>query len=349
VSPNRPSASLKRLFAAASLLVLVFGDPRSATPVAAGSPPDAPVIASPLATDVGADDVHMEMGAPFRDPDGDAHVATDWEIRSGDGATVVWAAYRSPVLVHAHLGDGVFQGPLAGQRRLNYGWPYLFRVRYLDSSGDWSEWAERPFVTARKVQIPAQQAIGILAQPAPGWSSDGGAPIALPAGSRLAIEDGQGTALLTLTGGDGLTVVPGPFLAEPNVLRLHLVAPPGAAVDLPSSRLTFILVEPGGARRQTVYLPALMVAAGADRVLWVTETGATFYGVAEETHATRERLARDTTIPWEVEPGYRLEAVVASLQLPTSLAFVDDPGADPAAPRFYLTEIYCRKQVVTKE
>ena len=95
MSPFRPRASLKRLVAVALLLSLGLGDLRHAATVVAGSPPDAPVITSPLASDVGADDVHMEMGAPFRDPDGDAHAATDWEIRTEDGATVVWAAYNS--------------------------------------------------------------------------------------------------------------------------------------------------------------------------------------------------------------------------------------------------------------
>jgi glucose/arabinose dehydrogenase len=335
--------------AAALLLSLTIGDLRQATPVLAGSPPDAPVIASPLERDVGADDVHMEMGAPFRDPDGDAHAATDWEIRSGDGADVVWAAYNSTELVHAHFSDGTFQGPLAGQRRLNYGWTYVFRVRFLDSGGDWSAWSERTFVTARKAQVPAQQAIGVLTQPAPAWRADGDAPISLPAGARLAIEEGQGAALLTLEGGDGLTVVPGPFLGEPNVLRLRLVAPTAAGLDLPSSRLTIVLVEPTGARRQTFYLPALSVAPGADRVLWVTQTGATFYGAGHEGHASRELLARDAILPWEIEPGYRLEAVAASFQIPVSLAFVDDPGADPAAPRFYVSELYGRIKVVAND
>ena len=82
MSPFRPRASLKRLVAVALLLSLGLGDLRHAATVPAGSPPDPPVITSPLASDVGADDVHMEMGAPFRDPDGDAHAATDWEIRT---------------------------------------------------------------------------------------------------------------------------------------------------------------------------------------------------------------------------------------------------------------------------
>ena len=74
----------------------------------------------------------MEIGEPFRDPDGDAHAATDWEIRAADGASVIWAAYGSAELLHAHLSDGVFQGPAAGRDRLDFKTLYLFRVRFLD-------------------------------------------------------------------------------------------------------------------------------------------------------------------------------------------------------------------------
>lgn len=64
-----------------SCLLLLLGSLLSPAAVAAGSPPD----------------VHMEMTAPFRDPDGDAHAASDWEIRTADGATAVWAAYDPTV------------------------------------------------------------------------------------------------------------------------------------------------------------------------------------------------------------------------------------------------------------
>ena len=83
------------LLPAACCVLIVLAGLLPAAPVVAGSPPDPPVITSPESTDVAPGDVHMEMGAPFHDPDGDAHVATDWEIRTDDGAIVVWAAYAS--------------------------------------------------------------------------------------------------------------------------------------------------------------------------------------------------------------------------------------------------------------
>ncbi|MCC6626105.1 MAG: PQQ-dependent sugar dehydrogenase, partial [Chloroflexi bacterium] len=331
------------------LLVMLVADPRAAVPVAAGSPPDAPVIASPQPTNVGADDVHMEISAPFHDPDGDTHVATDWEIRTSDGATVVWAAHDSPELVHAHFSDGVFMNLPAGQRRLNYGTRYIFRVRFRDSSGDVSEWTERRFVTSRKVQAAEQQALGALVQPAPAWRSDGDSPMTLPAGARLVLESGRGEALLTLSDGDPLTVTGGAVLAGSNVVRLRLLAPPTASLLTPTSRLTVVLLQPDGVQRQTFFLPALAVPAGGAAVLWPTVTGATFYGASDEGHSSRQHLARDTELPWELEPGYRLDASLATLSLPVSLAFVPNPGDDPAAPRLYVSELYGRIKVITND
>ena len=351
MSPFRPRASLKRLVAVALLLSLGLGDLRHAATVVAGSPPDAPVITSPLASDVGADDVHMEMGAPFRDPDGDAHAATDWEIRSEDGATVVWAAYNSAELVHAHFSDGTFQGPLAGQRRLSYGWTYLFRVRFLDSGGDWSAWSERRFVTARKVQTPAQQAIGVLAQPAPTWRADGDAPISLPAGARLAIEDGTGAALLTLSGGDSLTVTPGAFLAEPNV-----AAPPPDRAARRRARPPQLPVDgrPGQAHRRRAAanrLSAGRVGRPRRRPRAVGDRDGRDLLRRRRRRATRHASAWRATSSC---PGRSSRATgwrrwPPRLQMPVSLAFVENPGTDPAAPRFYVTELYGRIKVVTND
>jgi glucose/arabinose dehydrogenase len=327
------------------LVALAFALP--VAPVRAGSPPDPPVITSPEEAGVAPEDVHMEMGAPFRDPDGDAHAATDWEIRTEDGATVVWAAYDSPILTHTHLGDGVFMGPLAGKRALEFKEVYRFRVRYRDSSGDWSAWAERDFITMRLDRMPAQQARGFLTRPAPTWLADGGAPIALPAGAELRLESAAGAALLTLApGAGGLLATAGALLPQPSALRLRLLAPADADLHLPTSRLSVVTDH---AERLTLSLPMLMLAPGAEQMLWVNETGATFYGDRDQTDFNRERLARDVSLPWRLEPGYRLEAVSAALRLPVSLAFVEHPGDDPAAPRFYISELHGQIKVVTND
>src|SRR5262245_26902282 len=127
------------------LLLGLIGSLVTPAAVSANSPPDPPVITSPIEREVGPDDVHMELGAPYHDPAGDPPRSTDWEIRTPDMPTVVGAAYNSTELVHAHFSDGTFQGPLAGKRALLYAKTYLFRVRFEDSQGAWSAWSERRF------------------------------------------------------------------------------------------------------------------------------------------------------------------------------------------------------------
>jgi glucose/arabinose dehydrogenase len=98
-------------------------------------------------------DVHMET-APFQDPDpGQQHLCTDWEIwTSGLGERVWFAAcVTGTARTHAHLGNGMFQGGLAGQSQLLPETDYVLRVRHRDDSGDpaneWSPYAARTFRT----------------------------------------------------------------------------------------------------------------------------------------------------------------------------------------------------------
>ena len=337
-----------RYLAAGLALLLSLIGLAPAQPAAANSPPDPPVIESPAAADVPPADVHMEIGAPFRDPDGDTHVATDWEIKRVD--QVVWAAYNSPELAHAHFSDGQFQGSLAGKDALRYRTAYLFRVRFQDSRGAWSAWSEREFTTATDSEVPPRRVHDILAQPAPTWRTDGGAALTLPEGARLQLEVASGgSPLLTLGGtGSGLEAVDGASLPAPDILRPRLIAPADAPLTVPSSRLSVIIDGPAGAERLTLYLPAVTLEPGQTRLWWVSETGASFLAEEEQVHSAR-RLARDTPLPWSVPTDYRLEAIGAAYQLPTSLAFVADPGADPAAPRLYVTELYGRIKVITND
>ncbi|MCC6628239.1 MAG: PQQ-dependent sugar dehydrogenase [Chloroflexi bacterium] len=318
--------------------------------VAAASPPDPPDITTPSATNVVPWDVHMEMGAPFHDVDGDRHTATDWEIRAEEDQTVVWAAYNSDQLIHAHLADGRFLGPLAGADRLEFGTVYRFRARYQDSSHAWSDWAERVFETTGDPDVPAWRVRAVAPWPAPTWQTDGGTAVALSDGARLVVESGAGAPLLTIDGGaTGLLATVQPELPRPETARLRLIAGPVAEVRLPSSRLTMVAHDGDHAERRTIFLPAVVLAPGAEMVLWVSASGATFYGQVNQITPERDRLARDTILPWQLEPGFRLEAVGAAFHLPTSLAFVPDPGSDPAAPRFYVSELHGRIKVVTND
>ena len=308
-------------------------------------PPDPPVIISPAPEQVAPEDVHMELVDAFRDPDGDRLQATDWMILENDDKTVIWQARSSPVLLHAHLPNGAFVGPFAGKRRLEGGEPYRFRVRFQDSRGAWSEWSRTKFITSDQLLSPLRQTRGLLLQPAPSWLTDGRHPVALPTGAHLRLEAADTTLLRLETQGMGTVAVLGETRADPAPLRVVLDA--GTAdVDLPSTRLSLVAED---ATRATVFLPALRLAAGQARTLWVTQAGATFDALPDGSGPDRERLARDVAIPWEVEPGFRVQAVTTSLQLPTSLAFVSDPGSDPNAPRAYVTELHRGISVITND
>jgi glucose/arabinose dehydrogenase len=50
---------------------------------------------------------------------------------------------------------------------------------------------------------------------------------------------------------------------------------------------------------------------------------------------------------WWVFPGFEIELVATGFDLPVNIAFVPDPGTDPDAPLFYVTELYGQVKVVT--
>ncbi|MEU8001489.1 PQQ-dependent sugar dehydrogenase [Catellatospora sp. NPDC049111] len=125
-------------------------------PAAQAAPPAAPVITEPGADNmlVSAADVHMES-APYSDPDGDAHLCSEWEIVTGGGERVWSSGCTGGVLRnHIHMGDGVFENSHAGRADLIPERDYAVRVRYRDNSGDpgseWSAWSQRPFRTAKE-------------------------------------------------------------------------------------------------------------------------------------------------------------------------------------------------------
>ncbi len=55
-------------------------------------------------------------------------------------------------------------------------------------------------------------------------------------------------------------------------------------------------------------------------------------------------------IPWTpLESGYVIDEVAGGLQLPTNIAFVPNPGAGPDDPLLYVTELYGRIKVLTRD
>ena len=123
--------------------------------VALNRAPNAPVITEPGTSGklVHPADVHMET-LPMSDPDGSAHVCSDWEIVRVANGEKVWQApcATGPSRTHIHLGDGAFVNSLAGQTSLQPLTDYRLRTRHRDASGDpvtqWSAWAERAFRTS---------------------------------------------------------------------------------------------------------------------------------------------------------------------------------------------------------
>lgn len=54
-------------------------------------------------------------------------------------------------------------------------------------------------------------------------------------------------------------------------------------------------------------------------------------------------------IPWSVkQAGYQVELVATGFQLPVNIAFVPNPGNNPLDPFFYVTELYGKIKVVTR-
>src|SRR5436190_2108454 len=115
----------------------------------------ATVPATPTITEPSTDgqlvhpaDVHMEATG-FSDADGDTHACSDWQILDAATHEVVWRAdcATGTEAVHIHLGDGTFVGSYAGQTELEFSHNYLLRVRFRDSAGENSDWAQRPFGT----------------------------------------------------------------------------------------------------------------------------------------------------------------------------------------------------------
>ncbi|HEU5073730.1 MAG TPA: hypothetical protein VFU02_06145, partial [Polyangiaceae bacterium] len=87
----------------------------------AGEPnhaPEPPVIHEPGRDGqlVSGADVHMET-APMQDVDADEHRCTDWEIWDVASEARVWrtACIDGAEKLHTHMGDGSFEGSLAGE------------------------------------------------------------------------------------------------------------------------------------------------------------------------------------------------------------------------------------------
>ncbi len=145
----------------------------------------------------------------------------------------------------------------------------------------------------------------------------------------------------------GNTVTTAPALMDHADVRVTLRAGSGNLV-LRESDLTF---NDSHGDPVTIYLPAINLPAGQRLDLWVSSTGATYYGTAAQTAPNFSLLARAATlnVPFIVtQPGYVIEEVGAGYRLPVNIAFVPNPGPLPTDPLYFVSELYGSVQVVTR-
>ncbi len=322
------------------------------------SPPATPVVTEPAVDGaiVNPEDTHMETG-PFSDPDpGDTHSCSDWEIWTISPSQRVWSALcvTGPEKLHIHLGDGVFEGSHAGRVSLFPATNYRLRVRHRDSSGDpltqWSPYAQRLFTTGQLSSVFPMEMDDILDSPAPTWLDTTGVPAVLPGGAQpgaLHAESAAGETMLTITGAGGQNQVTNPPPIPEHVpLRIRFVSG-GQTLLLPETDLAF--TDHAGVDR-VVFLPAISLSPGQAAYFWVSANGSTYVGQASQTEPSFSTLARGAGVPWNVlRPGFKVEVVATGFQLPVNIAFVPNPGAQPDAPFFYVTELYGTIRVVRRD
>jgi glucose/arabinose dehydrogenase len=332
----------------------------SAIAVSSGSlaaPPAPPVISEPVAGQVvHPADVHM-VTRPFSDPDGDEHLCSDWELRhlaaagAGERAWAV-SCIRGAEKVHIHLGDGLFEGSHAGRSSLLPEASYRLRVRFQDTSGEWSDWAELEFRTSALSRLPSLRLAGVALLPPPDWSLAVGGAVRLPAGEPppfLRLEGSGGEKLLEISGtaADRSRVDIAPPLDGHVEVRLELGAGGAAGgLELRESDLAFL--DTAGAAR-TIYLPATRLARGETLRFWVSASGSTYLLDPERPEPDFANPARGSPLPWPVQqPGFRLELFATGFLFPVNIAFVPSPGERPEDPFLYVTELYGAIKVVRR-
>lgn len=316
------------------------------------SSPFAPRISEPELDGriVNPADVHLEI-IDYFDPDGDAHLNTDWEIRTAGSGQLVW---ETPAIgglekVHTHLGDGAFVGSHAGRSELLPDTDYVIRVRVRDARSAESSYAIRTIRTGSPTAIFGLAVQDVLSHPAPNWVQDLGPEIVLPAGldpPRLSLESPQGETLLEFRGfGATNELINPPALGYHAPLRI--VARGGdVGFAIPQTRLSFH--EASGAEHE-IYLPSLALGPHEVAVWWVAAGGATYTGDLDETEPNFSHLARGAPVPWLVrQPGYVVEVVATGFQLPVNIAFVPNPGPGLDDPLYYVAELYGTIKMVTR-
>lgn len=167
----------------------------------------------------------------------------------------------------------------------------------------------------------------------------------------LRVESGStGDELLSIEATDAAGNIVNHFSALMGHNNVRVVIEAGSTnLVLSQSNLTF--TDEDGAL-QTIYLPSVNLLAGQRLDLWVSNSGATYYGTPGQTDPDFSLLARQANldIPFiATQPGFVVDLVGSDYRLPVNIAFVPDPGPNPDDPLYYVTELYGSIQVVTRD
>jgi glucose/arabinose dehydrogenase len=320
------------------------------------APPQTPTILEPRAdAPIDAADVHMET-APFIDVDGDAHVCTDWQVvRLDDPSEVVWVAecMQGPNRVHIHLGDGLFVNTLTGDRQLEPETQYKLRVRHVSSSiepGDAaSAWAERIFNTGPGNASYPLELDDIRLYPQPQLLTTLGQQYTIPFNGSLAslrLEAACCEALLleARSSAIGTEWVNPPALAMHMNMKLTIRA---GVLPLAMPELDWVVTGGDGVTR-TIAVPATNLASNASVSYWISSNGSTFVIEPGQTSPTFTTIARANKTPWETAQDFKVSLFAEGFSLPVNIAFLPNPGPNPADPLFYVTELYGSIKVVRR-
>lgn len=291
---------------------------------------------------------------PFFDADGDGPRASEWEIWDVvDGRRAWFGTGQGLEISHVHLGNGRFEGPVAGQPSLEFDRSYRLRARYRDDSGDpdteWSLWSEwRTFRTAA-FGIQPLVTRGVLGLD---WVEPDGTPVE-PSDVVVGVlqaptESSPGFEPLyvldtTVTPPD---VVRAPLTAEPGPILIGLRNVGETPVTLPRSR--FLIAEPESEQAPeaslttTVFLPRIDLGAGEIASFWTARNGATFFARSDESAPNFTRPARETLWPWIVPDGFVVEEVQRGLTFPTQIIFDPRDERPAGAPQYFVMELHGR-------
>lgn len=325
-------------------------------PAAANQPPLAPTWIEPTnGAVVSPFDPHYNTH-PFSDPDpGDGHLMSDFEVWDDSVNVRVWADLgETEAPVHVHSGDGVFEGPLTGETRLNSSWPYRVRARFRDDSNtpnDWGPWSAWIYVrTSAPTVIFPLQTQDIPADSSVAFRNEAGGLVDLPSGvqnSTLVARTSLGSLVrLSGTPDSAYVITNYPTTSHDAAVSL-LIRAGGQDWTLPESRLEYL--DQNQVRRE-IYLPRLVLTTGDTTLLWVDENGATYYGQAGQSTPDFTSPARDVPTPWfPTQSGVVVEKVVSGLYLPVSMAFIPNAGPGPDDAFFFVCELYGKVKVVMRD